>query len=89
MNVTVELPPEILEAAAQRAAEIVLAQLAEKHQTAQSPYKTIPEAAEYLRCKRQRIDDLLSQGRLTRHKDGTRTLILHAELESYVSGQEQ
>jgi excisionase family DNA binding protein len=49
-----------------------------------SPYMTIPEAAEYLRCSRQRIDDLLSQRRLTRHKDGKRTLVSRDEVAAYV-----
>lgn len=49
-----------------------------------SPYMTIPEAADYLRCSRQRIDDLLSQRRLTRTKDGTRTLILRSEIDAYL-----
>ena len=36
----------------------------------ESPYLTVPEAADYLRCRRQRIDDLLSARVLMRHKDG-------------------
>lgn len=47
-----------------------------------SPYLTIPEAALLLCCKRQRIDDLLSQRRLNRHKEGTRTLIRRDEIEA-------
>jgi excisionase family DNA binding protein len=56
-----------------------------------SPYMTIAEAADYLRCRRQRIDDLLSQRRLTRYKDGRRTLVSRAEIEGYLgtSGDEQ
>ena len=50
-----------------------------------SPYVTIPEAAELLRCRRQRVDDLLSQRRLTRVKDGSRTLIARAELDAYIT----
>jgi excisionase family DNA binding protein len=46
---------------------------------------TIVEAAAYARCKRQRIDDLLSMRRLTRHKDGRRTLIRRAELDAYLN----
>jgi excisionase family DNA binding protein len=49
------------------------------------PYMTIPEAAELLRCNRQRIDDLLSQRRLRRYKDGRRTLVSRAEIEEYLS----
>lgn len=51
-----------------------------------SPYLTVPEAAELLRCKRPRVDDLLSQGKLTRVKEGSRTLIARAELEAYLRG---
>jgi excisionase family DNA binding protein len=69
-----------------RIAERTAALLARKHGggTPPSPYLTISEAAEYLRCRRQRIDDLLSQRRLSRVKDGARTLILRAELEAYL-----
>ena len=49
-----------------------------------SPYLTIPEAAEYLRCSRQRVDDLLSQGSLRRFKDGRRTLTSRAELDAWL-----
>lgn len=49
-----------------------------------SAFLTIPEAADLLRCSRQRVDDLLSQRRLTRVKDGRRTLIRRGELESYL-----
>ncbi|MHB8643892.1 MAG: helix-turn-helix domain-containing protein [Gaiellaceae bacterium] len=46
-----------------------------------SPYMSVREAAEYMRCSRQRIDDLLSQRRLTRFKDGSRTLVRRDEIE--------
>jgi excisionase family DNA binding protein len=51
-----------------------------------SPYLSVPEAAAYLRCKRQRVDDLLSQGVLTRIKEGGRTLVAWAELEAHLRG---
>jgi excisionase family DNA binding protein len=84
-NAGVWLPftPELIEAIAQRAAAIVLERLNGSDDAA-SPYMTIPEAAVYARCKRQRIDDLLSAQRLTRHKEGSRTLILRAELEAHL-----
>lgn len=82
-ELTFTVPPELVEQVAQRVAEI----LAPRFETAaSSPLMTIAEAAEYLRCKRQRVDDLLSSGRLTRHKDGSRTLVSRAELEEYVGG---
>jgi excisionase family DNA binding protein len=75
------LPAAVFEALAQRTAAIVLEQLGGVND---SPLLTVPEAAAWLRCGRQRIDDLLSQGRLTRHKDGARTLVSRAELAAYV-----
>lgn len=51
----------------------------------ESPYFSIVEAAAYLRCSRQRIDDLLSARRLSRFKDGSRTLVSRAEIERYVN----
>ena len=54
----------------------------------QGAYLTVLEAADVLRCKRQRVDDLLSQRRLSRFKDGSRTLISRVEVEEYLR-QEQ
>jgi excisionase family DNA binding protein len=48
-------------------------------------FLTVPEAAELLRADRQRVYDLCSSGRLTRHKDGSRTLIRRAELEAHLA----
>ncbi len=50
-----------------------------------SPYMTVPEAAAFLRVRRQRVDDLLSQGRLSRVKEGRRTLVRRSELERHLS----
>jgi excisionase family DNA binding protein len=55
-------------------------------QPSRSPYLTVAESAEYLRCSRQRIYDLLSQGRLTRVKEGSRTLVARAEVEAHLRG---
>jgi excisionase family DNA binding protein len=52
----------------------------------QSPWLTVGEAAEYLRCKSKRIYDLVSQSRLPGHKDGSRLLLNRAELDAYVAG---
>jgi excisionase family DNA binding protein len=82
-ELAIAIPPNMIEAIAERAAELVLETLAERAGAA-SPYLTIPEAAAYARCKRQRIDDLLSARRLTRYKDGRRTLVLKAELEAWL-----
>jgi hypothetical protein len=69
------IPAEWLEAIAGRVAEIL-----EERAPAEngSPHLNIAEAAEYLRCGRQRIYDLRSSGRLTRHGN----LVARAELDA-------
>jgi len=75
----------IVDAAAERATERVLEQLAGQLSFGASPYLTVPEAADYLRApSRQRVDDLLTAGKLSRVKEGGRTLIRRAELEAYI-----
>ena len=56
--------PELIEAIAQRVADI-LEERGTVERVPASELVTIPEAADFLRCKRQRVDDLLSAGRLT------------------------
>ena len=82
IKLTLELAPDQLAELALRVADL-LSDSAGGPATP-SPYLTVAEAAEYLRCSRERIHALLTQRRLARHKDGGRTLILHAELEAYV-----
>ena len=84
---TVQIHLRLSDEDVRRVAECVVALLRQSGPAAEggSPYLTIQEAAAYLRCRRQRIDDLLSQRRLSRVKDGSRTLILRAELEGYLA----
>jgi hypothetical protein len=77
-----ELPNDVVEAIAQRAAEIVLERSAPVEE---SPYFTVEEAAAFLRCRPQRIYNLRSDGRLSRLTDGGRALILRAECEKLVA----
>jgi excisionase family DNA binding protein len=82
VNIRVDLPDEVVD---EITAEVTRRVLAELGRTADaSPYLTVPEAADLLRCSRQRIDDLLSQRRLTRHKEGRRTLVSRAEIDAYL-----
>lgn len=53
-----------------------------------SEYLTTAEAAELMRCTRQRIYDLLSAGRLRRYRDGRRVLIRRAEIQAHLAGEE-
>lgn len=76
---SVQIPPDFVEAVASRVAELLAAPTV-------SPYLTVDEAAQYLRCSRQRVYDLLSSRRLTKLKDGSRVLLRRDELDEYVAG---
>ena len=76
------LPPAAVEAIAQRAAELVLAQLPRAAPT--RSYLSVSEAAELLRARPQRVYDLLSSGRLQRVKDDARVLVRRDELLAYL-----
>ena len=72
-----------VEFVAERAAELVLERFSDPKPA--SPYLNVAEAADYLRCDRQRIYDLLSSRRLTKLKDGSRVLLWRAELDDLVA----
>lgn len=68
-------------------AEQVAALLAERTTDAGSPWLTVPEAAEHMRCKPKRVYDLISQSRLPAHRDGSRVLLRRDELDAYLGGE--
>jgi Helix-turn-helix domain len=74
-DLSIEIPPALVETIAQRVAEILAPRFAA---APASPYMTIQEAAEYLRCNPQRIYDLRSAGVLTKHG----RLVSRAELDA-------
>lgn len=82
VRLTLELAPDQLAEIALRVADLLSGSAGGP--ATRSPYLTVAEAADYLRCSRERVHALLTQRRLSRHKDGGRTLILRTELESYV-----
>lgn len=88
MNIELTLTPAVLDELIERVAAIVLERLPGTVEPA-STYLTVAEAADYLRAKPQRVYDLLSARRLTRHKDGSRVLVARAELDAHLSGVAQ
>lgn len=85
MRVELDLPAGLVEEVAQRAAELVLERLGQASASSpESELVGVEEAAAFLRAKPQRVYDLLSAGRLTRHKDGARVLVSRAELRALV-----
>lgn len=49
-----------------------------------SPWLTVTEAADLLRCQQHRVRDLLSARTLTTYKEGRRTLLGRAEVMRHV-----
>jgi excisionase family DNA binding protein len=49
-----------------------------------SPWLSVEEAAEHLRCKPKRLYDLVSQQRVPVHRDGSRLLFHRDELDGYL-----
>ena len=83
-SLTLALPRDVLE----QLVEQVTARVVERLKTAQDtpPPKmlTVKQAADYMRAKPQRIYDLLAQRKLTRYKDGGRTLLSREEVEAHI-----
>ena len=80
-EVTVALPPAVIEAIARRAAAIVTGALAARPEA----FIGVAEAADHLACKPQRIYDLVSQRRLEFHRDGRRLLFRRSDLDAYLA----
>ena len=74
------VPPEFVEAVAQRAAEL----LAERVDQRPAPYLDVAAAAEYLACPRSRVYSLASAGRIPLRRDGSRLLFRASELDEWL-----
>ena len=81
-GLTLPVPPELLEAIAVRAADLV----EDRSREEAEPWIDVEEAAEYMACKPQRIYDLVSQGRMRHRKDGRRLLFRRSWLDAYLEG---
>jgi len=79
--VEIALPLAVVEAVAERAAEIVVERLAAG---SEDRWMGVEDAARYLACKPRRIYDLHSQRRIPAHKDGSRLLFRRSELDAYL-----
>ena len=79
------VPPELVDAIAERAAELLEERVSTIWDTA-SPWLYVDEAADYLRCSRQRVYDLKSSGRIVSAQDGKRSLFHRDVLDAYLLG---
>jgi excisionase family DNA binding protein len=83
--------PSSFEAMADALAERVAEKLAEREPARVAdadPWMDVDEAADYLRCERQRIYDLVSQDRLRCAKDGRRSLFRRSWLDACLADSE-
>jgi excisionase family DNA binding protein len=83
MNLTVDVSEEMIEAIAQRAAEIVLS--ASTDAEVATGYVDVAGAADFLACPTSRIYSLVSAKRIPHHRDGSRLLFDRQELRDYVA----
>ena len=75
-----ELPPELLEHLAERAAAIV----AERLEPAAEPWIGVEQAAEHLAAPVSRVYALASAGRIPLERDGSRLMFKRSELDEWV-----
>ncbi len=78
------LPDELVEAIAERAAEL----LAERQRPSAPELLTVDETGDLMRCKRQRVYDLVHQGRLACLRDGSRLLFRRGHVLAYLEEPE-
>jgi excisionase family DNA binding protein len=79
IELTVRLTDEQVAEIANRAAALVSASAPDS-----SPWLNVAEAAEWLRCGRDRIYDLIALGRLNPRRDGRRVLLHRDDLNAYI-----
>jgi excisionase family DNA binding protein len=84
-GLTVEVPSAVVEAIAFRVLEL----LEERGALGNDPWLNVDEAADYLRCSRQRVYDLVSHGKLRPGRDGRRLLFRRSELGAELAKSEQ
>lgn len=81
MNAFVTIPPELVEVIAQRAADIAEEREGNRAKLLDDQALLTPqEAADILRCKKQRVYELHHSGRLPGMKEGGRLLFRRGDL---------
>jgi excisionase family DNA binding protein len=77
--ITLELPETLIEQVALRAVELIREQAPDSEE-----WMTSDETADYLKCGRGRIHNLVSEGRIPVHREGGRLLFLKSELDAWI-----
>lgn len=81
IELTIQLTDEQLAEIAARAAALIPIGDADS-----SPWLNVAEAADRLRCRKDRIYDLIALGKLHPRRDGRRVLLHRDDLDAYVEG---
>lgn len=79
-GLAITLPPELVEAVAVRAAELVT----QRTPIAPEPHIGVKAAAEHLACPTSRVYALASAKRIPHRKDGSRLLFKASELDAWL-----
>jgi excisionase family DNA binding protein len=82
IELTVRLTDEQLVEIAERAATLIPSDT-----TTTSPWLNVTDAAERLRCGKDRIYDLIALGKLHPRRDGRRVLLHRDDLDAYIEGR--
>lgn len=82
IELTIKLTDEQLAEIAARAAALIPTAV-----PASSPWLNVADAAERLRCGKDRIYDLIALGRLHPRRDGRRVLLHRDDLDAYIEGK--
>jgi len=86
-GLALEVPCELVEALAERVADLLAERL--PAQRGPAPWLDVDGAADYLACKPHRVYDLVAEGRLRCAKDGRRSLFRREWLDDYLLGGER
>jgi len=84
MSLALELPDELVERIARRAAELVT----ERQTASASPWLSTRDAADYLAAPVSRIHDLVQLRKLRPHRDGRRLLFKRSDLDAYLEHEQ-
>ena len=79
-GLSLAVPPELVEAVAERVAEL----LVERHAPEPEPWIGVEQAADHLACPKSRLYALVSAGRIPHRKDGSRLLFRRTELDDWL-----
>ncbi|MGH2834156.1 MAG: helix-turn-helix domain-containing protein [Solirubrobacteraceae bacterium] len=82
IELTVSLTDEQISEIARHAAVLM-----ETNRAPASPWLNVTDAAEHLRCGKDRIYDLIALRRLSPRRDGRRVLLHRDDLNAYVEGR--